>query len=229
MATKTSKKVPKPLTPAKYPKPRDGYVFILRNCRRDMTAFGGFTWPTKGKITAPDFSSIPKCGRGLHGFYKGHGDFSLAHADQYGQAKWLVVEVKDSSVISLGSRKVKFKTGRVVYCGDRDTASAIVKNTYPTMPVMCSNAVAGFKGRAVAGTRGRALAGIRGTALVGNKGVAIAGAGGEVMGGPGAVLIIASQYGTLAVAKVGHDGIRPGVIYKLEQATNKFVPGRADK
>ena len=93
-------------------------TYILRTCTADMTSRDGFKWPKRGVVEAPDWEPTAECGQGLHGFLMGEGDGSLADFDPL--AKWLVAEVDE--YIDLGG-KVKFPRARVIYAGDRKTAT----------------------------------------------------------------------------------------------------------
>jgi len=98
-------------------------VLVLRTCAADMTTYNGFRWPESGPVEAPDWDPVAKCGNGLHGWRWGEGDGSLGNwADD---AKWLVVEVDAESIVDLVG-KVKFPRGEVIYCGDRQVATAMI-------------------------------------------------------------------------------------------------------
>jgi hypothetical protein len=92
----------------------------LRTCDPDMTSHGGFRWPERGPVEAPDWNPEPVCGGGLHGFKWGEG-WGL-HADWRPDAKWLVVEVVEGTEVDLNG-KIKFPAGNVVFCGDRRGAT----------------------------------------------------------------------------------------------------------
>jgi hypothetical protein len=92
-----------------------------------MTAYGGFIWPKLGHVKAPDWSPDHNCGGGLHGWLWGVGDFSLAVRNQ--NAKWLVIEVAEDTLINL-NEKVKFEQGNVIYCGDFQSAFKYVRITW---------------------------------------------------------------------------------------------------
>jgi hypothetical protein len=113
-------------------------VLVLKSVNPDMTAFGGFIWPKLGHVKAPDWSPEHKCGAGLHGWLWGVGDFSLAVQKQ--NAKWLVIEVAEDTLINLGG-KVKFEQGNVIYCGDFQSAFKYVRITwglkYPITSTSC--------------------------------------------------------------------------------------------
>jgi hypothetical protein len=93
---------------------------VLRTCKPDMTGYGGFKWPERGPVKAPDWNPIQACGQGLHGLLNGVGDTWLLsyHPD----AKWLVVEVNESQIIDLDG-KVKFPRGVVVHTGNQKSAT----------------------------------------------------------------------------------------------------------
>ncbi len=194
---RTSRKSPS----ASIPGVKPGHVLVLRTCAADMTAHGGFKWPTKGLVKCPDWDPTPNCGNGLHGALWGEGCGDLLSFAE--DAKWLVVEVKASDVVDLQG-KVKFPRGRVVYCGTRLGATAYICERRP-------GAVIG--GTATAGNYGTATAGYRGTATAGNYGTATAGYGGTI------VLRYydraADRY-RLVVGYVGENGILPNVKYKVE-------------
>jgi len=105
------------------------HTYILRTCNADMTAHGGFVWPSSGPVEAPDWDPTPRCGGGLHGLLCGEGDACLL--DDYNHnAKWLVVKVPASEIVDLGG-KVKFRRGVVIYAGDRDTAVSMIQELCP--------------------------------------------------------------------------------------------------
>ena len=99
-------------------------VLVLRTCAADLTSYNGFTWPQSGRVCAPDWEPVPKCGHGLHGLLWGVGDYSLLRlSDPF--ARWLVVEVDAARVVDLDD-KVKFPEGDVLYCGDMPGAQAFL-------------------------------------------------------------------------------------------------------
>jgi hypothetical protein len=183
-------------------------VLVLRTCEADMSAHGGFVWPASGPVEAPDWSPKEVCGFGLHGFLWGEGDGSLASwADD---AKWLVVEVDEKTIVSLNG-KVKFPRGEVVFCGKQDDAIAYLSARAPAGKAIIGQSVsaghkgtatAGYKGTATAGHSGTATAGAGGTATAGDKGTATAGYGGTATAGYGGTAT-AGDYGN---ATAGYGG-----------------------
>jgi hypothetical protein len=164
-------------------KARTQTVLVLRTCDVNMSAYGGFKWPEKGFVKCDDWDPIAKCGRGLHGFLWGRGDGSLAANDS--DAKWLVVKVIASEIVPIGTDKVKFPKGYVVFCGSKGDAAEYIKERAPTsnIPIIGLTATAGDAGTATAGYRGTATAGYAGTATAGYAGTATAGYRGTATAG----------------------------------------------
>ena len=212
-----------------------GTVLCLRTCDAKRRGYGGFQWPSRGPVEAPDWSPEPQCGRGLHGLLWGEGD--AGHLSRDDDAEWLVVAVESAEVVDLGG-KVKFPRGEVVYCGDRDGAVAyILVNGGAGKACAYARAPAGAYGTATAGARGTATAGDRGTATAGEGGTATAGAYGTATAGDKGTATAgykgtatAGDYGTVcirwydgaaaryrtAVGYVGEDGIESNVPYRVE-------------
>ncbi|HMJ84964.1 MAG TPA: hypothetical protein VK504_17405, partial [Vicinamibacterales bacterium] len=87
--------------------------YVLRTTDRDLRSYNDFQWPASGPVACPDWNPQPVCGGGLHGWLWGAGDWGLKRKDE--QAKWLVVEVETSSIVSIDNgQKVKFPKGVVV-------------------------------------------------------------------------------------------------------------------
>ena len=176
-------------------KPSDFKALMLRTCDADMSAHGGFAWPTSGYVKAPDWNPKPVCGGGLHGALWGEGDGSLFEWSS--DAKWLVCGI--NKWVDLDG-KVKTDRAYVLYCGDRLGATAYIQKH-------------GARGAVIGGT---ATAGHRGTATAGYCGTATAGDGGT--------LVIKWWDGIryrLSVGYVG-EGIEPNVKYKLD-SNGKFI------
>jgi hypothetical protein len=156
-------------------------AYVLRTCKADVTAHGGFKWPTEGKVAAADWKPSKECGNGLHGLLGGVGNGGLL--DWSPDAKWLVVEVDASSVVDLGGQ-VKFPGGVVVFCGERLEAIAkLLALGCPNIGIVSGTATAGDRGTATAGDSGTATAGDRGTATAGYRGTATAGDRGTATAG----------------------------------------------
>jgi hypothetical protein len=173
-------------------------VLVLRTCNSDMTAHGGFVWPTEGPVEAPDWNPKPRCGGGLHGCLWGAG--TIGYYDNSDDAKWLVVEVEVDCIVDLGD-KVKFPRGVVVFCGCRHDAAKYIADRAPKDVVVnfttvtagdnCS-ALAGHGGIAIAGHRGTATAGEGGTAIAGDEGTAISAINGKAIAGDRGTALVAS-------------------------------------
>jgi len=131
-------------------------ALVLRTCNSDLTSWGGFQWPSSGKVIAPDWDPKPECGNGLHGALYGEGDGSLFNWRS--AAKWLVVEVELESVVDLGG-KVKFPECEVVYCGDRIGACKYLQENG------CTGRAIGYIGTSTFGYRGSNTSGEYGIIL----------------------------------------------------------------
>ena len=151
---------------------RKGEILVLRTVNEDMTSHGGFKWPARGKVTCPDWKYDDACGHGLHGLPWGvGGNYCSTDAD----VKWLVVVVSTrEGLYSHGSGdmndKCKFASGRVVYCGAREGALALIQANTPTPGLTRWGSIT------ASGTRGQATAsGYAGQATAsGNAGQATA-------------------------------------------------------
>jgi hypothetical protein len=181
-----------------------------------MTSQNGFVWPQVGEIaTAEDWKDTPECGNGLHGWLYGQGDHSCSsYLDS--TSKWLVVEVDSDRIVMLGG-KCKFQSGKVVFAGDRKSAtdylrenerrarevavigaSLVVGDNEAVTVGALGTATAGDLGTATAGYGGTATAGALGTATAGNSGTATAGYGGTATAG--ALGTATAGYGGTATA-----------------------------
>jgi len=97
-------------------KKNTGKVLVLKSVKENMASDydPNFIYPQKGLVEAKDWNPSKKCGGGLHGWLWGVGDFSLKVRSF--KAKWLVIEVDENEIIDLVD-KVKFRKGKVVFCG----------------------------------------------------------------------------------------------------------------
>lgn len=167
-------------------------VLVLRACNPDMSSRNGFVWPTSGPVEALDWNPIEECGNGLHGWLHGHGAGDVCNytADD---CKWLVVKVKTKHIVDLDG-KVKFKKGKVVFCGDRKSATDYLIANDPiasTQPVIASvvfaddsrNAISTDFGSATASRYGLAVSGGYGVSNCGGHGISISGTNGKSTSG----------------------------------------------
>jgi hypothetical protein len=91
-------------------------VLILRKCKKDGSSRNGFVYgKTRDTVTAPDWDPTPKCGKGLHGLKQGIGDWDLLVGDD-----WLIIEADENDVVDIDEQKCKFRTGKIVYRGDKE-------------------------------------------------------------------------------------------------------------
>ena len=178
-------------------KPSDFKALMLRTCDADMSAHGGFVWPTSGYVKAPDWNPKPVCGGGLHGALWGEGDGLLFKWDS--DAKWLVCGI--NKWVDLDG-KVKTDRAYVLYCGDRLGATAYIQKHGARGAVIGGTATAGYCGTATAGDGGTATAGDGGTATAGHRGTATAGYCGTATAGDGGT----ATAGHRGTATAGHRG-----------------------
>mgnify|MGYP000094299915 FL=1 len=202
-------------------------TLILRTCTANLTSRNGFQWPETGHIEAPDWNPEPHCGNGLHGLHLGEGAGQLLDWDP--AAKWLIVETELDTLVDLGG-KVKFPSGNVVHCGDRQSATEYLAADPRSAgrSITGGTATAGDRGTATAGYRGTATAGDRGTATAGDRGTATAGHGGTATAGEAGVLAIHwydAERGTYRVEidYIGEIGLDPDIAYHLNDEHN-FEP-----
>ena len=91
-------------------------VLILRKCKNDGSSRHGFVYGNKGDtVTAPDWDPKPECGNGLHGLKQGNGEWELLQGND-----WLVIEANDEDVVDIDNEKCKFRTGKILYRGDKE-------------------------------------------------------------------------------------------------------------
>jgi hypothetical protein len=213
-------------------------ALVLRCCGPDMSSQNGFVWPgAGGDAVAPDWSPVAECGAGLHGWLYGQGDHGCSDYYMNAGAKWLDVEVEESSIVMLGG-KCKFPRGTVRFVGEKHEAAAYLIANEPraaTVAVIGAHLVCGDEqsvivgalGTATAGYSGTATAGYSGTATAGDSGTATAGDSGTATAGDSGEMRIrwydhkADRY-RLSVAYVGENGIEPNVAYRLDDE-HKFV------
>src|ERR1035437_1435432 len=106
-------------------------MLILRTCDNNGKSYGGFQWPKKGAVVAPDWRDDYKCGGGLHGLPWGVGSADLLNLDS---KCWIVFRalVKD---VRQGQddmvNKCKTQRAVVVYCGEKAGALAIIHKHAP--------------------------------------------------------------------------------------------------
>ena len=207
-------------------------VFVLKSVNADLTAYNNFQWKESGIVTCEDWNPEPKCGNGLHGFLWGEGDGNLANWNK--DAKWLVLEVENDSIVELVG-KVKFPSCNVVFCGTRkDATDFIIQNgakgsvigSYVTSGDF-GTSTSGDNGTSTSGNWGTSTSGDVGTSTSGDKGTSTSGHYGTSTSGDKGTLIIKywdkiNKRSKVATAYVGEDGIEPNVPYKLDE-NNKFV------
>ena len=120
-------------------------VLILRTCNADMTSHGGFVWPERGPVKAPDWNDKAECGNGLHGWLWGCGDWSLAIGGT--EKKWIIFEADAKDVIQLNG-KVKVPTGDVLFVSNKWNESMAFLCGRASLP--CESSATGDYGHASA-------------------------------------------------------------------------------
>ena len=155
-------------TPLKYnPKTES---LVLRACRSDLTSRDGFSWKNKC-VKAPDWSPVPDCGSGLHGWLNGQGDPDVW--DHRDDDKWLILAVKTATIVDLGD-KVKFPAARRLFVGARVETSSLLASMLPGVPVMFA-ILTGGRGSTLIGGYGSTLIGGYGSTLTGGYGSTLTG------------------------------------------------------
>ena len=161
-------------------------ALVLRCCAADMTSRDEFVWPDVGEIAiAPDWRDDLECGGGLHGWLYGAGDYAASDYWSKADAKWLVLEVEESSIREFG-RKCKFPSALVRFAGDKAAAAAYLVEHEPRA-VACNviglSVVVGDHQTAAVGPLGTATSGDLGTSTSGNSGNSTSGYGGTATSG----------------------------------------------
>ena len=177
-------------------KKNTGKVLVLKSVKENMASDydPNFIYPQKGLVEAKDWNPSKKCGGGLHGWLWGVGDFSLKVRSF--KAKWLVIEVDENEIIDLVD-KVKFRKGKVVFCGSFVNAYLFLLERKP----LNKKTITGDSGHAAAtGDYGHAAA-------TGNSGhAAILGLNGMAKCGKGGSIILTYNDGERERHLVGYEG-----------------------
>lgn len=109
----------------------ENMALVLRSCKADFSAYGGFAWPSSGYVDAPDWEASASCGNGLHGLLDGKGDYSLLCNDW--DAQWLVVAVDRNLCVNIDGNKIKYPWGYVIYSGASREALKIILTNPPIL------------------------------------------------------------------------------------------------
>ena len=211
------------------------YTYVLKSLNGNMTSYDGFKWPKHGEVSCPIWNPAPQCGNGLDGFAEGEGNGDLANWKP--TAVWVVVNVVTADIIKIkgiNEGQVKFPKGYVVYCGDRKTATDLIKRKHPNAIAIIGafiaasrlsivnvgdygTAISGYQSTSIAGNHGVASAGKYGLAVVGNHGIASAGECGVVSAGEYSTIQLTyfENKWRIKTGYIGEDGLKPNVKYKL--------------
>ena len=226
--TKPVKRAAKKPGARKSPAAKPETVLVLRTCASDRSAHGGFVWPESGPVSCSDWDPRPVCGFGLHGLLWGCGNGGLLAVGD-ADAKWLVVEVIASEIVSLdGGEKVKFPRGVVVFCGDRKGATDYIYSRKPGAVVGVS-VDAGPNGSALGGDASTVTGGYASTVTGGYASTVTGGDASTVTGGDASILCLKHWDGRrwrMLIGYVGEDGIESGKPYRVNK-DGKIVPAEA--
>ena len=158
------------------------YVYGLRTCSADMTSYGGFQWPRKGWVEAPDWDSSPVCGGGLHFLRNGEGDVGLLSGSD--DAAWLVTRSRVNETVDVDDGKSKAKCCEVRFAGDKAKSLVLLRELVgpdKRIPFVCevagnrSTQTAGYMSTQTAGDESTQTAGHRSTQTAGYKSTQTAG------------------------------------------------------
>ena len=88
-------------------------AFALRTTDAEGRSYGSFQWPREigAMVTAPDWSSKPECGYGLHGLPDGLGDYDLLNSDH--DAIWWVVGFIRTESVDLDGKVIAESDGSI--------------------------------------------------------------------------------------------------------------------
>jgi hypothetical protein len=219
---------------------------VMKVVGPDMRSYGGFLWPESGYVEAPDWDPQPACGRGLHGWLNGQGDYTCQSFTEIDGAKWLILEV-DNFIDLVG--KVKFQSCTVVHCisggpnsrvsggdgstvsggpnsrvsgGDGSTVSGgpnsrVSGGDGSTVSGGPNSRVSGGDGSTVSGGPNSRVSGGDGSTVSGGPNSRVSGGDGStVSGGTGSVLILRDCNYSPKTATVGENGILPDTPYILK-------------
>ena len=149
-------------------------VYVLRNCKENMSSYDDFVWPKSGHVKCPDWSERKECGNGLHGFLWGIGDTTLLYP--LTNCQWLIVEVDEDKIIDLGD-KVKFPEGNIVFCTQSRDEAIEKMIEYGANPntIMYGTSTSGDFSTSTSGNRGTSTSGKYGKSTSGNCGTSTSG------------------------------------------------------
>ena len=150
------------------------YVYGLRTCSADMTSYGGFQWPRKGWVEAPDWDSSPVCGGGLHFLRNGEGDVGLLSGSD--DAAWLVTRSRVNETVDVDDGKSKAKCCEVRFAGDKAKSLVLLRELVgpdKRIPFVCE--VAGNRSTQTAGYMSTQTAGDESTQTAGDESTQTAG------------------------------------------------------
>lgn len=189
-------------------------IYVLRTVGADMRSYNGFQWPVSGPVEARDWQPTDRCGHGLHGLPWGAG--CGGYLDWSGDARWLVVEVKNDDGYRTGAgelmEKCKFRSGVVVHCGDRKSATDdIIARGADPATVVGAFLTGGYESTLTGGDASTLTGGDEST-LTGGDASTLTGGGGSTL----TWRVWDGTYYRLHTVYVGEGGIKADVAYRWE-------------
>ena len=93
------------------------YDYMIKAINDDMTSYGGFKYPKKGLVVAPDWYPFPVCGGGIHGLIHDTPE----HYIEY-KPIWIVLKYVRKETVIINNSKIKVPRAWVVFCGTAQEA-----------------------------------------------------------------------------------------------------------
>ncbi len=170
----------------------------LRTCNAKLQGFGGFRWPRKGWVEAPDWTPEPTvngvCRGGLFFLPWGEGDVGRLSPEP--DAVWMVVAVDSATVVHIGG-KAKAPKAEVVFCGQRDEAVAYLLSNGGAGKAVVYARITGGDNSTLTGGYGSTLTGGYGSTLTGGYGSTLTGGYGSTLTGGDNSTLTGGDHSTL--------------------------------
>lgn len=108
-------------------------AYGLRTVDKDGKGYGGFQWPKKGHVVAPDWKPDRQCGHGLHALLNGEGNSGYLYPEDT-QPLWQVIIFDLNHAIDLHD-KIKVPECEVLYTGTQAKATQFLLKRVPTAQI----------------------------------------------------------------------------------------------
>ena len=170
-------------------------IYVLRVNDAQNQSHGGFQYPRKGKVSAPDWTPTAECGGGLHGWENGEGDSSAADIPPDGV--WCLLKVVDSpdNLVRLDG-KVKFREGTVILSGSREVVTQKLYSLAKPTRMIGLSMECGDRST-LTGGNGSTLTGGDCSTLTGGNGSTLTGGNGSTLTGGDYPTLTGGDYSTL--------------------------------